>query len=250
MCIPHGRWMTSRSLSLLLILASLATTAACRRESGGERDARAPGNAVTATPSPAPDTARTAANTVPASVEAIGHHAENIYDMAKLGDWARARAATDSLRAAIDALPAPATADAGREAVSTTFGELDRAVARKDRTAALRASNRLTELGAHLSAAYQPQVPSEVTLLDYYGRELEIWAAAGDRAKLRETASAMRRTWDALRPRLDARGGSAEAAHFEALVAQVEAAATPRDYARLATPVLDAVDSLEQVFKR
>lgn len=227
---------------------ALVSAAACRGDAGDERDTDAPDAAAATT---AFGAAGATVNTVPASVEALGHHAENAYDMAKVGDWAKTRASADSLRPALDALPAPAQgAGATREDVTDAFGDLDRAITAKDRGAALRASNRLTELGARLAASYESQVPADVTLLDYYGRELEIWAAAGDRGRLRETAVAMRRTWDSLRPRLEARGGTGEAAHFETLVARVEAAGTPAVYARLATPVLDAVDTLEHVFKR
>jgi hypothetical protein len=178
---------------------------------------------------------------MPASIVAIGYYGENVYDMIRSGNWAGARATADSLRPEADSVPASAT---------ITFRELDLAITRKDRIAALRAANRLTQLGALLSADYHPAVPSEVTLLDYDGRELEIGAATGDRAALRETVASMRRDWNAARPQVLAQGGASEATHFDALVAQAEAATAPADYARLATPVLDAVDTLEQVFTR
>lgn len=54
-----------------------------------------------------------------------------------------------------------------------------------------------------------------MTVLDYHGRELEIWAEAADAAKLRETASAIQDTWKRLRPRVVSRGGNAEAAAFD-----------------------------------
>ncbi|MFN2565752.1 MAG: hypothetical protein ABR499_12210, partial [Gemmatimonadaceae bacterium] len=215
--------MVRRAIVFFPIAASVGILAGCRGKPGDEHDtdARAATSPATSVGKPA-----AAAAGVPATVEAIGHHAENAFDMAKLGDWAKARASTDSLRPAIDALPGPAgVGGASRDDVVNAFGELQRAVTTRDRMAALRASNRLTELGARLSAPFQPQVPPEVTLLDYYGRELEIWAAAGNRAKLRETASALRQTWDAVRPRVEARGGAREAARFNTLVARVGAAA-------------------------
>jgi hypothetical protein len=238
--------MRSTILLTGITAAFTLTAAACRGASGGQRDADAPGNAAVSATS-----AGAAASNVPASIEAIGHHGENAYDMAKLREWAKARASADSLRPALAAIPAAATTDkASPLDVAIAFRKLDRAIASQDRLAALRASNRLTQLGALLSASYQPQVPPDVTLLDYYGRELEIWTAVGNRVKLHETASAMRRTWDALRPLLETRGGHGEAVRFEALVAQAETAVTPAEYGRIATPVLDAVDRLEQVFTR
>lgn len=114
----------------------------------------------------------------------------------------------------------------------------------------MREANHLTELGAQLASGYQSQVPTGVVLLDYYGRELEIWSEAGDLAKLRSTSADIRRTWNALRPQVAARGGTAEASAFDALVSRVGAAATPPAFAAVATPILDAVDGLEKVFTR
>ena len=227
--------------------AALFTVAACRGGDSSARDGAPPVNA--AGPATTSSTTRStstgavgpAVGTVPASIDAIGHHGENAYDMVKAGNWAAARASADSLRPALDSIPGAAT---------IAVRELNNAITNKDKSAALRASNRLTQLSALLSEPYHPAVPAEVMLLDFDGRELEIWAAAGDRTRLGETASAMRRTWNAVRPRVEARGGRGEAAHFDGLIAQVEAAVTPDDYARLATPVLDAVDTLEQVFTR
>lgn len=225
--------------TVALVFASLATAGACSGGSRGGSDTAVSTNA--AMPATSNGVVAAASGTVPASIEAIGHHGENAYDMVKAGDWVGARASADSLRPASDSVPA---------AASIAIRELNQAITAKDRVAALRASNHLTELGALLSESYHPQVPPEVTLLDYYGRELEIAAATGDRDRLREIAVSMRRTWNTVRPQVEAHGGRSEAAKFDALIAQVEAARTPADYAKVATPVLDAVDTLEQVFTR
>ena len=66
-------------------------------------------------------------------------------------------------------------------------------------------------------------VPVEVTRLDYYGRELEIWAEVGTMARLKATASGMRHQWDTVRWRVDS---------------------------RLASRVLEEVDHLASVFQR
>jgi hypothetical protein len=57
----------------------------------------------------------------------------------------------------------------------------------------------------------------------------------------------MRQTWDSLRPAITAKSAT-ETKKFDALVAQVESAKTPADYARAATPLLNEVDSLEKLF--
>jgi len=57
----------------------------------------------------------------------------------------------------------------------------------------------------------------------------------------------MWQTRDSLRPTIAAKSAT-EAKKFDALGAQVEAAKTPADYARVATLELDEVDNLEKLF--
>jgi len=90
----------------------------------------------------------------------------------------------------------------------------------------------------------------EVTLLDYYGRELNLWAAEGNTARLNEARSKLRETWDAVRPEVAAKGGATEAAQFDALVAKLARATLPKDFTAAAGPILDSVDALENVFTR
>jgi hypothetical protein len=124
---------------------------------------------------------------------------------------------------------------------------LDRAVSSNDHQAAMREANQVTLDVADMTTDYKLGVPVGVTKLDYYGRELEVWAQAKDANKLQATAGEMRRAWDALRPLVEAKSPTA-AKKFDALVARVESAKTPADYARAATPVLDEVDNLEKLF--
>jgi hypothetical protein len=113
----------------------------------------------------------------------------------------------------------------------------------------MRVANQVTLIAANLTEPFALKVPVDVTRLDYYGRELEIWAAADDEAKLRETAAEMRKTWDRLRPTVVDHKAAAEAKQFDELVARVEAAKSSREYSLAATSVLEGVDNLENVFK-
>lgn len=230
---PRARWRFALATMTLIVAA------AC----GGK------GNADNRQDSDLPRDSGTSAavsstSSVPPAIEAVSHHAENAYDMAKANDWAKASASVDSLATAV-------TADsATRSAIDSTLQQLRGAVASRNARTAMSASNRLTEIGARLSDRYAPTVPVEVTLLDYYGRELEIRATARDLGKLRETGDKISSTWEALKARVEQRGGIAEATRFGELVQRVRQARTVTDYAALATPILDEVDALEVVFKR
>jgi hypothetical protein len=227
--------MTLPGAALLLIAV------ACRGSGNAERAGAPATAAASATPGVSHETVGPAPRAVPTAIDAIGRYGSTIYLMVMVGNWAGARSAADSFQPMLDSIPAVATIAAR---------ELRRTIVIEDRSAALRAANHLTQLGALLSAPYRPAVPAEVMLLAFDGRELEIWAAQGDLTRLRETASAIRCNWSAVRQRVVARNGIPEAAKFDAIVAQVGTAATAADYGRLATSVFAGGDALEQVFAR
>ena len=177
-----------------------------------------------------------------------GTYGENVYDYAKATDWKNADAMLAALKATVEQLRTPMTTQSAEQSrLEEDVLTLDRAVTARDRRAAMRGANQVTRDVADMTATYRPPVPVEVTRLDYYGRELEIWAEANDVPKLHETARAMRREWDVVRSAVEARS-AVKAERFGALVARVEKARTPAGFARLAKPVLDEVDNLEKLF--
>ena len=161
---------------------------------------------------------------VPKALADAGEYGENLYDFAKANDWKHAEA-------------------------RRTVAALNHSVARKQRLMTMREANQVTLDVADLTAAYKVSVPVEVTRLDYYGRELEIWAEVGTMARLKATASGMRHEWNAVRSRVEGKN-RAEAEKFEALVARTERARTPKECSPLASLMLDEVDHLESVFQR
>lgn len=241
-------WLHGRKLTGLAVLI-LGFAAACSGDAKNTNLSKVDSAAVPATTPPDP---------VPPAVAAIGHHAENAYDAAKTGNWTYGKATVDSLRTAAGQLPDSSSAELAhlkplRDTMGITLGALERAMNSRDSIQAMHSANKLTELGARLSDPYGPRTPVGVTLLDYYGRELELWG--GTRAntsdeKLKAVSAAIRRTWDATRPQLLAKGGAVEAARFDSLVTKVGIAKTRAEYVTLSTSVLDQVDNLEKVFTR
>lgn len=184
---------------------------------------------------------------MPKSLVDAGEYGENLYDLAKANDWKKADAKLASLKEAVKKVHADATNNgAAEDRLDANVSALERAVTAKDRQATMREANQVTFSVAEMTTAYKLTVPVEVVKLDYYGRELEIWAEAKDTNKLQTTGGEMRKTWEALRPSIESRN-AAEAKKFGDLIAQVEAAKTDSDYARLAKPLLDEVDNLEKV---
>ncbi|HEY0995671.1 MAG TPA: hypothetical protein VGD77_06760 [Gemmatimonadaceae bacterium] len=187
---------------------------------------------------------------IPPAVAAAAHHGENVYDAVHASDWARASASLDSLRIGTRGLVSSGgVADTLRGQLIAHLDTLSGAVRARLRLDALREANEVTRLAAEASRPFAPSVPVEVTLLDYDGRLLELWAEQGNLAALHASTTRLRQDWQAVRARVEARpGGPAEATAFEALVVRAEAATTGPEFGAIAPPILDKVDSLEQLF--
>ncbi|HXM33683.1 MAG TPA: hypothetical protein VN920_00715 [Pyrinomonadaceae bacterium] len=245
----HGRWnMAALGVAALLAFLMIWLNA-CSSVSTGAKTSKA-ATSTTSTQSARPGSAHAAVSAdeiVPASLSAAGEYGENVYDHAKANDWKNADVKLAALRDAVKKVRTDVkNKSAAVDRIDGHVASLDRAVTAKDRQAAMREANQVTLDVADMTTAYKLSVPVEVTKLDYYGRELEVWAQAQDASKLQGTAREMRRTWASLRPSVEAH--ATEAKKFDALVAQVESAKTPADYTRVATHVLTEVDNLEKLF--
>jgi len=240
---PHDWWNTV-ALGVVALIAALLMSwfTACSSVSPGA----AKTNKAAMPPNASPAVTKT--ESVPTSLSNAGEYGENVYDYAKANDWKNADVKLLALRDAVKtARTEVKNQGAAVDRLDANVAILNRAVAAKDRPATMREANQVTVNVADMTAAYELSVPVEVTKLDYYGRELEVWAQAQDAYKLRATAREMRHTWDSLRPAIETHS-AAEAKKFDALVARTESAKTPADYERVATPVLNEVDNLEKLF--
>jgi hypothetical protein len=247
---PHDWWNTA-ALGVVAVIAILIfwlnACSPAPRSVGNSNKAAEKASATTAQPASA-STMNTTGESVPPSLADAGEYGENIYDYAKANDWKKADNKLAALKEAIKHVHTDVKNNSEAEdRLDRNAAALDRAVSSKDRQAAMREANQVTLDVADMTAAYKLSVPVEVTRLDYYGRELEVWAQAQDTSNLQATAHGMRWTWDALRPSIEAKSAK-EAKKFDALMARVESAQTPEDYMRAATPVLNEVDNLEKLF--
>jgi hypothetical protein len=234
-------------IMLGLIVLFVIGLGACSSGPQSERSANNAGTKTSGSPSATP-AANRKTESVPKSLMDAGEYGENIYDYAKANDWKKAEARIGLLKTAIEKVRTDVSNQKAAGEIYPNVATLERAVTAQDRQAAMLAANQITRDVAQVTTEYKVTVPVEVVLLDYYGRELEIWAEAKDTSKLQATAREMRKTWDAVRPSIEAKD-PAVAKKFEGLVAQVEAAKAPADYAKVAKPVLDEVDNLEKVFE-
>ena len=234
---PTLTWWTSAVVALLVVIGISAPV-------GTAADAAARDKQLASTP-------LVARSPIPPAVVQVAELAENLYDMVKAAAWTKAAATLRSVERAVETLPGElrmTAADSSR--LTSALGALNAAIPARNRTVALREANEITLIAADLSEGYRLTVPPDVARLDYYGRAMEIWSAVGDMVKLADVARVIGRTWDALRPHIEARGGTAEIRTFDRLVARVNGARSPQAYGQIAPAFLEAVDRLESVFVR
>lgn len=195
---------------------------------------------------------KTNGNQVPASVSQVGESGENIYDAAQANNWTQAKAELNSLKNAAKRLDNESriNEDPNEDQLDGAIAALNQSVAARNQLVTMREANRVTRLAANLSKPFNPTVPVQVTLLDYYGRQLEVGAAAKDITQLSQTAKEISQTWNAVRPAVESRGGATQAQQFDNLIAKIAMTNSVDGYKRLATPMLRQVDALEKVFTK
>lgn len=251
----HNRGKFTLGVAAMILVGTIAFGAACGVSKTETNAANAPNTATVVKEKPATNAPEKTAPVETAKINAAppqtladaGEFAENVYDFAKAKNWAKAGEKLAGLEKTVNELKAKNLA--APQLVEAT-SSLAAAVKAKNEIDAMREANQATFLVADETAKYNLTVPVEVVKLDYYGREIEILAMTKDEAKLKLTAQAIRQTWNAVKPKMEAKGAGKEAAKFESLVAQTEKAASVSDYAKVATPILDEVDNLEKVFEK
>lgn len=206
------------------------------------------GSSMTGSPSGASSGSATGAAHV--ALSAAGADGEDLYDAIKANSWGKARTLLDSLTNATRSLATGGTATAEQQQLTAVVDTLRRTIPARQHDVSLQAANRVTYLAARMEAAYHPTTPVEVLLLDYYGRELEIWSGVRNNARLTQTRDSLQATWNKLRPAVQSRGRGDQASRTDSLVKKIAAATTPAEYGRLAKPFLDEVDELEKVFTK
>lgn len=229
--------MNNRPFIAAVSVAAVLMLVACQPSQDSQAPAQPSGRSM-----PAPR-ARAAAAT---SIEAIGGHAEDLYDHGKLLDWRTSAIDADGLREAVASLGA----GGGKRLLQKQIMSIDSAISRRDRRAVMHIANDLTRQAAEMMRPYSPRVPVEVTLLDFYGRELEMAAAEEDLTRLQSSRGSIASIWSSLRSTIAARGGETTAVRFDSVIEKLTRAGTAEEFGATATPILDEVDALENVFAR
>jgi len=185
-------------------------------------------------------------NTKDKAIANFGEYSENIYDFAKANQWNKADRRLNLLRKSSQALNSTGSL---ASKISDRLNALTQSVGARNKLASMQDANELTAYGAKLKDPLEPLVPTEVILLDYFGRKLEVSALAGDLGQLKIDTGKTRKTWNAVRDDLVQSGGQKEAQKFDRLLNRLDVAQSPNQYGRNALVLLEEVDNVEKVFE-
>lgn len=185
-----------------------------------------------------------------ALVAIVGSQAENAYDAAQGSDWATASTIADTIRGAMSGL-ARSEIKGGRLSTEAPcwVAAFENAISRREAPDAARAANELTRVAAELSRPLMPPVPVEVTLLDYFGREVQLAVSAGDTVRASSAIQEAGHAWTAIKRLVTTRpGGEAQARVFSQAMDHLATARTSGERISAAAVILDEVDNLERLF--
>jgi hypothetical protein len=190
-----------------------------------------------------------AADEPPAAVVEAADAARYLFDAARDSNWDEAASQLEALRTAMAALPNDLGAPKLRHSVRIRARELARTVPANERVRTMEAANEIIQSAADLAHTFHTSTPAAMTLLDYYGRQLEIGVAAHRPSLVRRATADMRQAWNELRPELERQGRIDEVRRLTDIVVSLEGTTRAADVQRLARAELDEVQHLEATMR-
>lgn len=207
-------------------------------------------NAPSTKEQPKPSSGVSRANFIVTELDSLSESAEDIFTLALAGKMERVGKRLDTLKknAAAFAYVQDEASSILLPRLGRTIADLEKAISTRNRIDTMRFSNRITLIAATVAVPFRPSVPTEVSLLDYNGRELEIWSEMKKTDKLSSIVIRMHLAWQTLMPKLIEQNRIKELRRFSDLMGHLELARVPEDYGRLSRQVLAETDVLKAIF--
>jgi hypothetical protein len=184
----------------------------------------------------------------PAALVQIGETATSLFDAAYASDWRTATEMVQALNESASALPALPKQDLVAQ-LQSLVQYVTQHVSGQQRVQTMDDANGLTRVVADLAATFQTQVPYEVVMLGYYGRQLELGIAAQKPSTLTQAAADLQSTWNRIEPTIERRGDIEDARRFSDTVAQLIGARRPADFVSPTRAALTEAGRIEKLFR-
>jgi len=221
-----------------IIFATVAMSVAVCQSSFAEAQRRATSASVAS-----------AADGPPLALKQLNDEAVSLFDAVRLGDWTAADISLASVSEAMTNLPAALPyADVVAQLRSRVLA-LSHAVRTRQQIRSLDYANETTRLATEIGDRYETPVPFEISMLAYYGRQLELGVTSRRMSVLKRARVDLRSTWHRIEPAVLRRGDTADARSLTDIVAQLDAARLPADFDKVATAELAVVAKVRQAFE-
>ena len=186
------------------------------------------------------------------TTDAMSESAEDIFNQAQAGKMDRSRKDLDNIKKSAASLDTVQGKDdfIMLPRLKSTIDELEKAIAGKNRLDTMRSANRITLIAATLAVPFNPDLPTELSILGYNDRELAIWSEVKITDRFSTIVIRMHLAWQTLMPKLIEHHGEKDLKRFSEIMEHLEQAKTSEEYGRLSRQVLVEVDSMKAIFTK
>ena len=113
------------------------------------------------------------------------------------------------------------------------------------------AANQITGIGVDFASHFKQKIPTEVSRLDYLGRELLLEAKDNNSIAVNRRLGDIDETWSVLKPDIVSHNGNKQAKVFESLVSKIKSLKSQlnsAEYRKTVNKYSDQIDNLEKLF--
>jgi len=189
-----------------------------------------------------------AADQPPASLSQLRDAALAMYASALSDDWTAAPDKLRSIDSAVRDLPATVGKGDLHQQLRGRIRALQDAVRGKQSGPAARNANWIARLADEMASAYETTVPTDVRLLAFFGRQIEVDARDRRTASAKTNLADLRTVWRRVEPLALQRQGTDAARTFSDTLARLDGAATPGDLTDAAHAEVAAADQILALF--
>jgi hypothetical protein len=184
----------------------------------------------------------------PAALLQLGQSATDLFDAARSSEWRRAPASLQALNEAVSNLPTDLRDPDIAAQLQSRLGSVRDATNSRNQLKTMDAANAITQIVAELSSKYWSEVPYEVKMLGYYGRQIELGIASGSSTVAERATTELAATWNRIQPAIEQRGHVDDARRFSGIVMTLMGAKQAADFSAPARDELAAARHLESIF--
>jgi hypothetical protein len=186
----------------------------------------------------------------PAGLVQLGQSATDLFDAVGSSDWGRASASLQAMNEARSNLPADLPDPDIAAQLEASLVSVRDATNNRKRIETMEAANAITQTVAELSQKYRSEVPYEVEMLGYYGRQIEVGIASQNSTVSKRATTDLGAMWSRIKPDIERRGHVDDARRFSDILVTLMNAKQAADFSGPARDELAAARHLETIFEQ